>query len=213
MALVGFSDNSIHIVSTLTRGRERSGERIEGMSGRSDESEWKLWQSTCVMQCETQTLLFSMDMHCIRLSNERDDTQKELQLDEGTNHMPSHQNVVSDTEYRFIVASGTAFGEILIWSFDVNPMHRTGCIIPATYTKSGHSGAILRYVGCICFLSSECFRASYRLRWSRDGRSLASVSEDRTVALWDVFPDILTGIYLQAEVKHLGAFISFSYFS
>ena len=158
-ALVGFSDNSIRLMSTQTRDRERSGEGTQDSSGGSDESGMKLWQSACVMQCETQTLLFSMDMHCIRLLDERHNIQKELQLDERINRVPIHQDVVSDAGYRFIVASGTAFGEIIIWSVDVHPMHRTGCIIPTTYTKTGHSGAILRFVGFVRFVSSECFRA------------------------------------------------------
>ncbi|EPX74231.1 WDR6 family WD repeat protein [Schizosaccharomyces octosporus yFS286] len=67
------------------------------------------------------------------------------------------------------VASASAFGEIYLWSFPTNDPPR---VINTYGSLRGHEGA--------------CFD----IRFSDDGQYLSTVSEDRTVRLWDIKKEI-----------------------
>ncbi|KAL8869637.1 MAG: hypothetical protein Q9174_004123, partial [Haloplaca sp. 1 TL-2023] len=89
-------------------------------------------------------------------------------------------------EERILVASGTVFGEILVWSFARHVLsHQTG--FPATtelhYRIRGHEGSVFGV------------RISSKLSSSYIGKEtglLASCSDDRTIRIWDI-----SGVYDQ----------------
>jgi WD40 repeat protein len=61
-------------------------------------------------------------------------------------------------------ASGTVFCQILIWKVD----HTIQGDIPVLHNLSGHEGIL------------------FGVRWARNGRAICSVSDDRTIRIWDI---------------------------
>eukprot|EP00644_Phytophthora_capsici_P002223 jgi/Phyca11/548014/estExt2_Genewise1Plus.C_PHYCAscaffold_270223 len=65
-----------------------------------------------------------------------------------------------------VVASGTVFQQILLWNPMENGSEETNSAVEPTQRLHAHDGVL------------------FKLAWSSDARSLASVSDDRTVQLW-----------------------------
>ncbi|KAL8785882.1 MAG: hypothetical protein Q9213_003114 [Squamulea squamosa] len=81
---------------------------------------------------------------------------------------------------RILAASGTVFGEILVWSFPgaaVGGGDISSVSMQLHYQLTGHEGSVFG-VRISPMLSGPCFKDGYRL--------LASCSDDRTIRLWDV---------------------------
>ncbi|KAK8237965.1 WD40-repeat-containing domain protein [Phyllosticta capitalensis] len=77
---------------------------------------------------------------------------------------------------KILVASGTAFGEILIWSFDFSDIQNAKSSIHHFFT--GHEGSIFGVRISSSFTTGDESGSPCRL--------LASCSDDRTIRLWDV---------------------------
>lgn len=74
-----------------------------------------------------------------------------------------------NTENSFTLSSGTAFGKIVLWDFKLETNNNSPLSYSANmkYILNGHEGVV------------------FRMKWSKSGHYLASVSDDRTVRLWD----------------------------
>ncbi|KAH8146158.1 uncharacterized protein LAJ45_09848 [Morchella importuna] len=83
-------------------------------------------------------------------------------------HLPANSR--SGESERILIAAGTVFGEILLWSTVLNPINQK-CSAELHYRLLGHEGSI--------------FGVNISPLYS-ERRYLASCSDDRTVRVWDV---------------------------
>lgn len=87
----------------------------------------------------------------------------------------SFGNIAISNKYKIIIASGTVFGEIILWDIDLENMKHRIII-----NSKNHEGVI------------------FRMKWSDNNSYLISVSDDRTVRLWEVSTDsnLFTEIFI-----------------
>ncbi|KAF1941572.1 WD40 repeat-like protein [Clathrospora elynae] len=93
-----------------------------------------------------------------------------------------------DSLHRVLVAAGTAFGEIIYWSWSDERYDEPLCRIHRVFL--GHEGSIFG-VQISKELPSDCCQ---RLR-----RVIASCSDDRTIRIWDVSDVNITAIASEAQ--------------
>ncbi|EPS30245.1 hypothetical protein PDE_05195 [Penicillium oxalicum 114-2] len=78
-----------------------------------------------------------------------------------------------------LIASGTAFGEIIVWSCFINEDESCPrkAIASIHHYFTGHDGSVF---------GVRLFPNIPSLNWGRSGRLLASCSDDRTIRIWDI---------------------------
>lgn len=83
-------------------------------------------------------------------------------------------------EGRVLVAAGTIFGEVIVWSFDgIDISSISEDAVPGTlhYVFKGHEGSVFG-VRISDVLADKCSKSAQRV--------VASCSDDRTIRLWDI---------------------------
>jgi WD40 repeat protein len=88
-------------------------------------------------------------------------------------------DVIALSPSHVLMASGTVFGEIIVWScfLDINGSHKANAIGSIHHFFTGHDGSIFNVR-----ISPQIPSLNGR----RSGRVLASCSDDRTVRIWDI---------------------------
>lgn len=121
-----------------------------------------------VIRSDVQTFLFSMKMRIWKNENAIHDKEKD------------ENSEISQISDRIVqVASGTSFGELLVWKFHLNSS--PDAPVSTSLRTKAHSGAILKSL-----FTSISFVIIRRLQWLENEDSIVSGSEDRTLALWEI---------------------------
>lgn len=100
------------------------------------------------------------------------------------------------SSFKCLIASGTAFGDIIVWSCDL--FEQDGHVSAASqvhYTFSAHQGSVFG----VHIASSEVCKALGNRQ-----HVLASCSDDRTICLWDISDLTVTSATLAEEHRDTG---------
>ena len=87
------------------------------------------------------------------------------------------------------ISSGTAFGKIIVWSIELSTIHPAAIHTNANQVKGeiSQERKILPLPTVRTLLSwTEHEGVIFKMRWSTNRQRLASVSDDRTVRIWDM---------------------------
>ena len=91
--------------------------------------------------------------------------------------------------HRISISSGTAFGKIIVWSIELSTIHPAAIHTNANQVKGeiSQERKILPLPTVRTLLSwTEHEGVIFKMRWSTNRQRLASVSDDRTVRIWDM---------------------------
>ncbi|KAI2912002.1 hypothetical protein CBS63078_3817 [Aspergillus niger] len=93
----------------------------------------------------------------------------------GVNTILYSADIVALSESHILIAAGTVFGEIIVWSSYLN--ESGGAVGSIHHFFTGHEGSIF---------GVRVSPSIASLRGNQSGRLLASCSDDRTIRIWDI---------------------------
>jgi hypothetical protein len=110
-----------------------------------------------------------------------------------------------------LVASGTVFGKIILWTMPALPLppacsssSSTSSSSLSSTSASASSSSPGKDAGTLLATCHEHEGVIFRLTWSRDGSRLITVSDDRTVRLWRIVYGEVAGVPMAIEAVYTG---------